>query len=785
MAYAQIQSEEVDFSGGMDLVTPALALSPGFCLDSKNYEPNINGGYRRMYGFERFDGHASPSGQTYWNGVVSLTGAVAAGNTITGVSSGATAYVLQVNGTTELILTAITGTFTAGETIEVSSTHVGTIAATNQSSGLTPLLDATYTSLAANYYRTLISKVPGAGAILGVKYFNGATYAFRNKSDNSIAQMYKSTASGWSQVTFGREIQLGQRSGTVTITVASPGVVSFTAHGAENGTPVVFTTTGVLPTGIVAGTVYYVVSTSANAFDVAATVGGSPINTSSSQSGTHTATFGGSGLLNGTGTPAVGDTITGATSGATAVVKAVLLRSGTWTSNPLGSLVFASVSGGPFTNGEALTDGGHLVGQATTADTAITLQPGGRFEFFVYNFGGQATTTKMYFCDGVNFAQEFDGTILVPIRTGIGGDNPKFISAWQNMLVLSLGSSVEVSGIGQPYSWTALTGAAELTLGDTCTGLLPQVPNQTTGALAIFTLHKTFILYGTSSADFTLVTQSPDAGALPYSIQNIGFAYFMDVKGLMQINTTKNYGNFTMAVLTRKIQSIINAKRGLALCSCIVRASNQMRIYWSDGTGILIYMTPQNTETIGGEVLLGDVVGGIMYFDMGTSPYFTVMTSDIDTSGIERTFGGGSDGYVYELERGSSFDGNSISSHLVMAFNSSKSPRNRKKYIRTTLYAQCTNVADVNIGYELSFAGIEQPSGVQSFQTLSGGGSWWDVFSWDQFIWDSPWVSEYVIDTPGNGRNMGLVIWGNSAIDLPYTVQSAIFNYTIGRLERG
>jgi hypothetical protein len=77
---------------------------------------------------------------------------------------------------------------------------------------------------------------------------------------------------------------------TVTMTIAAPGVVSWTAHGLSNGDGVKFTTTGALPTGLTAGTTYYVVSASTDAFSVAETPGGAAITTSGSQSGTHTAT---------------------------------------------------------------------------------------------------------------------------------------------------------------------------------------------------------------------------------------------------------------------------------------------------------------------------------------------------------------------------------------------------------------------------------------------------------------------------------------------------------------
>lgn len=78
-------------------------------------------------------------------------------------------------------------------------------------------------------------------------------------------------------------------SGAVTITNASPGVVTWNAHGFSVDMPVVFSTTGALPTGLTAGVTYYIKSVTANTFTVAASPGGLAINTSSAGSGTHTA----------------------------------------------------------------------------------------------------------------------------------------------------------------------------------------------------------------------------------------------------------------------------------------------------------------------------------------------------------------------------------------------------------------------------------------------------------------------------------------------------------------
>lgn len=76
----------------------------------------------------------------------------------------------------------------------------------------------------------------------------------------------------------------------VEISQASPGVVSWPSHGLFAGQPVVFTSTGTLPTGLTANTVYYIVSAGLtdNSFSVAATAGGTPIATTSDGTGVHT-----------------------------------------------------------------------------------------------------------------------------------------------------------------------------------------------------------------------------------------------------------------------------------------------------------------------------------------------------------------------------------------------------------------------------------------------------------------------------------------------------------------
>ena len=76
---------------------------------------------------------------------------------------------------------------------------------------------------------------------------------------------------------------------TFTVTTASPAVITKSNHGFVADDQVLFTTTGALPTGLTKYRRYYVRSTglTTSSFRVSTTSGGSAVNTSGSQSGTH------------------------------------------------------------------------------------------------------------------------------------------------------------------------------------------------------------------------------------------------------------------------------------------------------------------------------------------------------------------------------------------------------------------------------------------------------------------------------------------------------------------
>lgn len=122
-----------------------------------------------------------------------------------------------------------------------------------------------------------VCTAPNAGSILG-----GGSFRKRTGTVHSFFQ------AGNTVYAFdGSSFPTAQ---TFTVTIASPGVFTCTAHGYSNGNTVVLSTTGALPTGLAINTLYYVVSATTNTFELSATSGGTAINTSGTQSGTQKVT---------------------------------------------------------------------------------------------------------------------------------------------------------------------------------------------------------------------------------------------------------------------------------------------------------------------------------------------------------------------------------------------------------------------------------------------------------------------------------------------------------------
>jgi len=671
------------FKGGLDLVNPAITKDPGTCFDAKNYEPGLSGGYRRINGFERSDGRPAPSAASYWLITANITGTIAVGNTVTGATSAATGKVLAVSGST-LVLGRVTGTFQSAENLQVAAvTQAVSTSTASENSAADMANHVAWRLLAADDRRADITTVPGSGDIRGVFVFGDVVYAFRDNVGGTAGNLYKQTAGGWSQVTFGREITFNTGSGEIS----------------------------------------------------------------------------------------EGQTVTGATSGASAVARRILLRTGTWGGAGVGSIVFATVTG-TFQNGENLQVGGVTKAVATSADTAITRAAGGRVESVLANYSGSAATKRVYGADGVNLAFEFDGTYYVPIRTGMTTDTPSHVETHKNFLWLTFGASLQKSGVNQPFSWTVVTGAAEFAMGDTITGVKSVKGSDGGGAMLVSVTSTYSVLYGSSTSDFNLVPSGSDLGFDANTIQSVGNDVFgLTAQGIQSLVSTQAYGSFNYAAVSTLVQPYLSTRAGLQTASVSLKAKNQYRLFFSDNSVLVVGLT-------------GGKISGSLTLDYGKQ--VKCICNARLANGTEVTYFGSTDGYVYKDNVGTSFDGSAIEAWIRPVFNNLQSPMVRKTFLRAVFEVESEGYSRVNATYDLGYGSPDvSAAATQDDQTILGAGGYWDQFDWDDFTWDAPLVANAYLSIDGTENNISFLFYSSRNQDDPHTVQGVNLQYVLRRLTRG
>lgn len=201
---AQTKSTYFPLGGGLDVSTPALSVKPGRALALSNYSPWFNGGYRRIDGFERFDGRPKPSEQTYYGFDVSSAASLTVGDTVTGDTSGAVSEVVGIwidDGTygTDMIGVVagakLTGAFVLGESCNTGAFTIDR--APTLKYGPSQDYEDAWQLVAQNLYRADIAVVPGSGIVRGAWQRDANVYAIRDNVGATAGILHKSSATGW------------------------------------------------------------------------------------------------------------------------------------------------------------------------------------------------------------------------------------------------------------------------------------------------------------------------------------------------------------------------------------------------------------------------------------------------------------------------------------------------------------------------------------------------------------------------------------------------------------
>lgn len=764
------------FAGGLDLVSPPLTIDAGKCISINNYECNSLGGYRRIDGYERFDGRPSPSAQSYYYCPCTFVGAVTVGQTITGATSAATGKVLQVE-SNYLIIDRVTGTF-AVENFTVGGVVKGALTILPSKDGHpTGVGHATALGLTADDYRTDIHAVAGSGVIRGVCMYKGVAYAFRDNSAGTAVDIWKSTSTGWQQITLFKSLPFKN----CVVDVIDGVVINQKNSGAT------------------ATVKRQVIETSQNLDDLEATSDSTITmalgsHTFTTQTGKAyvagqailiTASASPTNYLNGTVTSYSGNqiviNITAKTGSGTYSQWALHsdpnnIRSdtgrfivtnvtGTWTSNVADTIRVGIIDIAVVDNDA----GGNPV-------TQITILQGGNYQFVQHNFLANSDSKKLYGADSLNRAFEFDGDVYIPIRTQVTIDAPTNIAVINGQLALSYFGAVLVSAVGNPHDFrTTSLGFQDIQeFGDTVTGMSAIVG----GVLAVACRDSFWqVSVDSQTSLYKADLISPDIGAIHYGLMNLGALYSFDDKGIIRIVPSYVFGGFEHDTISRAIQPVIDRFREKIVATAAYKSKNQVRFYANDGTGIIMTMTSnagQNGATISGHD-----------FSEFTYPInVSYAWNGEDASGRDIVLLGDEDGYVYVANTGSSFDGEPIQAYIRTAFNNVKSPSAIKRFRKLEVELSTVGYSYIRFNPDFSYADPSIATHLLKYEELQGAGGYWDEATWNEFYYDGKIVSQPEIRIQGSGTNIGLVVFSDSAIDLGHNLSGVVLHYTPRRLNR-
>lgn len=464
-----------------------------------------------------------------------------------------------------------------------------------------------------------------------------------------------------------------------------------------------------------------------------------------------------------------GDTVTGATSTHSGVVRRVVLKSGSWgAGTAAGYLIFASTSG-TFTNNENLqvSAGTRAVADGTAA--APARPPGGKYEFRVHNFYGHSATTRLYGVSGVGNAFEIQdgaGAFYCPIETGMTTDTPSHLGVWQQRLWLGFpGGSLQNSGVSDPVVFTVVTGAAEMAAGDEITGMLEEVAR----SLFVFCRNLTKVVSTADGVNFSFDTYAPETGAREWTIQRIGKGIYLDDRGFTNLSATDKAGNFSASSISARILPLMRDIKANVSCSAVARERNLYRLFLGDGRFISIGYR-------------GDKVVGFTACDLGEVAHCAVSGEDAD--GQELSVFGSDDGWVFRMDSGINFDGGAIASFARLPFHYSKAPSRQKKYRLAEFDIRLQGPCTLQIAPEYSYARADVQSDPVKNLQLVGGGAFWNVGYWNQFIWSANPVAPAPVKLEGSGSSLGFLFAHSSTNEPPHTLQGVKLHLSYRRLNR-
>ncbi|WP_429060927.1 hypothetical protein [Aeromonas hydrophila] len=757
------QFKSVLLGGGLDYAMPPIAKSPGFALSAINVEPGLTGGYRRTLGFDRFDGHPSPSSANGYylfrtDGAVPLPSAAGFPAVTWAGGSGVLLYVSRGDAFIGALSDPAIG---AGDSFTIGGLSY-TLSATPSRAART-LDDAIQAvASAADWRRTFIGAVPGIGPVRCVVAVHDVVFAIRDQSVTEAA-LFRATPSGWQAVGgMGKQFLIrdgfGLDDGDLSLVRHSGGaplnvVAQLTAAGAVG--------TCTLPAG--QSVVFGDVLRSAPVSTYGVTLSAALTNGAAPAADTATNQLGG-----GTIAPEAAAGWYALVGTSWFKVVSYLQKSGTvhtlTLTNPYGKAV-------PTNTAITLYRLTAFAEVQTVSD--MVLKAGGSYDTCVFNFFGSPTMRRAYLASGVQRALELreDGRLVPLIANGSDVDDmPTLVEAHADHLFLAYpGGTYLHSGPSNPLSWSGLLGAEQFAIGDEITGI-----NTTAGGVLLVTgRNRTLALYGNGASNWEQRIISESVGVQAGTLQSTFIPIGLSDRGLVRLDRVQEFGDFALNLLdpSEKIQPIIEQFNWVD--SSQLAEANQYRLFSTSGRNLAIKIGADGTIEVT-EFSYGAPVNGIWRYDeQQERTFFTLHNQD---------------GMVFELSRtATSFDGKEINWLLRLAYAHLGAPTLRKTWRAVEFEQSVQGRFVARMAWSLDYRqSTEFSSGKQDLDIDTTATGLWNYSQWNNFYWmRNGAATSRAVDLAGTGAAISIALSGRSHVEPNFSLTGMTLEFVPRRDKRG
>ena len=367
-------------------------------------------------------------------------------------------------------------------------------------------------------------------------------------------------------------------------------------------------------------------------------------------------------------------------------------------------------------NASNLTQYYYTTGGAwTSIGTASSL--GGKIRHAEYNFNNNRTTV---FVDGVNYPilidennvfTEFNSTNQISDLEG--AEN---VILYKGLLCFSKDNFLFVGIDQQPTTWDQGLGAETFNMRDQITGLAVFRDQ-----LIVFTRNTIQRFVGSSTSDGTISSITNDIGCIDGdTIQEVGgdIMYLAD-DGVRLLSATDRIGDFALElpsdIIAQDTKKFIASSTDFS--SITLKKKAQYRIF-----SFIESQQPQGAQGLLVTKFSSQGSAGLAW---AKTKGLKVNVIDNDYSNtVETVCFAHTDGYVYKMDVGSSFDTQAIEAIYESPFMPISDPQVRKTFYKNTIYIDPTGSTEIDVGLKFDFDRLPEDGVVQpSTQTISSSGT--------------------------------------------------------------